>query len=237
MCHRSSQSEHGDLTPTRVAPAQCVCSFQSNKFWSRNVLEGCLIHQEVSCCRSLTRKLIWGPRSDKTTDVRAAKKRRQSQGTRELPGFFTPAKLMHRICGALVVKRAHYGNLMPLVFSAHNFETFLGAVRVAMGLWGGRDTTLGASKAPLDQLLDLGRARKGWFEADAEIKRQQRTTEEDLKGWGININTRRLIRHKNLDEQLYWKVGYEKLSSLQDWVFWKDESIHLFPQIGRLSAS
>ena len=173
------------------------------------------------------------------TSVRqkSAVKVREPERELELPGFFTPAKLMHRICGALVVKRAHYGNLMPLVFSAHNFETFLGAVRVAMELWGGRDTTLGASKAPLDQLLDLGRARKGWFEADAEIKRQQRTTEEDLKGWGINTNTRRLIRHINLDEQFYWKVGYGKLSSLQDWVFWKDESIYLFPQIVRLSAS
>ena len=71
------------------------------------------------------------------TSVRqkSAVKVREPERELELPGFFTPAaKLMHRICGALVVKRAHYGNLMPLVFSAHNFETFLGAVRVGMGL-------------------------------------------------------------------------------------------------------
>ena len=93
-------------------------------FKAINLVSQCAprLHQEVNCCRSSTRKLIWGP-SDKTTDVRAAKKRRQSQGTRDggwnFPGFSPLSKLMHRICGTPVVKRAHYGNLMLLVFSSH----------------------------------------------------------------------------------------------------------------------
>ena len=113
--HPSSQSKHGDITPTRVSGVVF--------FKAINLVSQCAtrLHQEVSC-RSLARKLIWGP-SDKTTDVRAAKKRRQSQGTRDggwnFPGFSPLSKLMHRICGTPVVKRAHYGNLMLLVFSSH----------------------------------------------------------------------------------------------------------------------
>ena len=141
MSHRSSQSKHGDIIPTRVSGVVF--------FKAINLVSQCAPrqHQEV-IWRSLARKLIWGP-SDKTTDVRAAKKRRQSQGTREgagtsrvfhqanaqncatlmvkrthygnlMPLVFSPgSKLMHRICATLVVKWAYYGNLMPLVFSSH----------------------------------------------------------------------------------------------------------------------
>ena len=71
----------------------------------------------------------------------AVKVREPETGAGTSRVFHPPSKLMHRICGTPVVKRAHYGNLMPLVFYSHSAGIlrlfWAGDVKQADGQWQG----------------------------------------------------------------------------------------------------